>query len=78
VSKFIGGIVDSYAPGSGALIDSIGDTVNGIIPGAEHPIVHGLMKNGYKNHLANVLRPITSRTRRSDSVVHITRKQNYY
>lgn len=80
ISLLLGQLGDSYAPGSGALIRSLGTTVTGLIDSAEPPssFTRAIMKQGYKHPHAKIFRPLSSVSARGSSRYHVTSKPTYF
>jgi hypothetical protein len=82
ISLLLSGVADSYAPGSGSLIRSMGDSVTGLFDQVPHnpsPFVRGLLKRGYESPYATILRPVSSVSSQSNNTLyHVTKKPVYF
>jgi hypothetical protein len=81
ISALLSGVANAYLPGSGGVIRGIGDGLAGLlrdVPHIEDSFVRGLSKKGYEKPYATIFRPISSVRTTGSSMVHITKKVDYY
>jgi hypothetical protein len=81
ISQLLGGVANSYLPGSGGIITGLGDGVVNMLGAARaphHKLVEEMIRRGHTNPYARALRPITQKTGINDTAYHITRTQKYY